>query len=121
MRRTQCDCQPIRAVQAHPQRPAHGTRRTRRILRLPPTSYNRQLDQQCRPHTMTAIWPTMLSQRGAQFDATGAVHFEPSPTSGATTLTPLLREASILVSGEDAESFLQGQLSNDIRQVSAAQ
>src|SRR6185436_7297887 len=56
-----------------------------------------------------------------QFDATGNVHFEPSPPPGAATLTPVLREASILVRGEDAESFLQGQLSNDIRQVSAAQ
>jgi len=70
---------------------------------------------------MTETWPTILSQRGAQFDATGDVHFEPSPAPGAATLTPVLREASILVRGEDAESFLQGQLSNDIRQVSAAQ
>jgi len=68
---------------------------------------------------MTDIWPTLLSQHGAQFDATGDVHFEPSPMPTAATLTPVLREASILVRGEDAASFLQGHLSNDIRQVSA--
>src|SRR4051812_30640740 len=70
---------------------------------------------------MTETWPTMLSQRSAHLDATGDLHFDPSAVPGTATLTPLLREASILVRGEDAESFLQGQLSNDIRQVSAAQ
>jgi folate-binding protein YgfZ len=69
---------------------------------------------------MTDPWPSILSQRGALIDAAGDVHFEPSITPGPASLIPLLHEASILVRGEDAESFLQGQLSNDIGRVAAA-
>jgi tRNA-modifying protein YgfZ len=70
---------------------------------------------------MTDAWPNILSQRGALIDAAGNLYFEPSSAPVAASLVPLLQEASILVHGEDAESFLQGQLSNDIGQVSATQ
>ena len=70
---------------------------------------------------MNATWPDILTQRGARPNAAGDWHFDPPLASAAASLIPLLREASILVVGEDAESFLQGQLSNDIRHVSASQ
>jgi hypothetical protein len=69
---------------------------------------------------MTDTWPSLLSQRGAHFDASGRAHFQPAAPA-STGLIPLLHEASILVRGEHAQSFLQGQLSNDIRQVTSAQ
>jgi folate-binding protein YgfZ len=70
---------------------------------------------------MTDAWPNILSQRGALIDAAGNPYFEPPSAPVAASLVPLLQEASILVRGEDAESFLQGQLSNDIGQVCATQ
>jgi len=70
---------------------------------------------------MTNAWPNILSQRGALIDAAGNLCFEPPSAPVGASLVPLLQEASILVHGEDAESFLQGQLSNDIGQVSATQ
>jgi folate-binding protein YgfZ len=70
---------------------------------------------------MTDAWPNILSQRGALIDATGNPSFEPPSAPATASLVPLLQEASILVHGEDAESFLQSQLSNDIGQVSATQ
>jgi folate-binding protein YgfZ len=72
-------------------------------------------------HPMTDTWPNLLSRRGAQFDASGRARFEPAPARASVHLIPLLHEASILVRGADAERFLQGQLSNDIRQISNAQ
>jgi tRNA-modifying protein YgfZ len=69
---------------------------------------------------MTDTWPSLLCERGAHFDTAGRVHFQPAAPA-STGLIPLLHEASILVRGEDAQSFLQGQLSNDIRQVTSAQ
>jgi tRNA-modifying protein YgfZ len=71
-------------------------------------------------HPMTEGWPGILSSRGALIDAAGHVHFTPSPAPSTAGIVPLLQEASILVRGEDAGSFLQGQLSNDIDQLSAA-
>jgi len=70
---------------------------------------------------MNDSWPDSLTQRGARQNSAGDWHFDPPPASAAAHLIPLLREASLLVLGEDAESFLQGQLSNDIRHVSASQ
>jgi folate-binding protein YgfZ len=70
---------------------------------------------------MTDTWPSLLSPRGAQFDASGHARFEPASAPASVSLIPLLHEASILVAGADAESFLQGQLSNDIRQITKAQ
>jgi hypothetical protein len=70
---------------------------------------------------MTDTWPSLLSARGAQFDASGHARFERASAPASVSLIPLLHEASILVAGADAESFLQGQLSNDIRQITNTQ
>ncbi|TSA19873.1 MAG: folate-binding protein [Betaproteobacteria bacterium] len=63
---------------------------------------------------MTPAWHTFLDTQGAQIDAAGAVSFPPSATAG-----PLLADLShfglIAFSGEETLTFLQGQITNDLR------
>jgi len=72
---------------------------------------------------MNPQWQDFLGRQGAQPDADGSVRFPgatgfpPEDDKGAT-LFDLSHLGLIAVRGEDAESFLQGQLTNDIRELS---
>jgi folate-binding protein YgfZ len=70
-------------------------------------------------------WRDALTERGAQLEDGRLVGFDARvghlPHSSSTFIVPLLQEGLILASGEDAEDFLQGQLSNDVARVSARQ
>jgi folate-binding protein YgfZ len=68
-------------------------------------------------------WRTALAERGARIADDRVVDFgerdcEAHTATAGATLTPLLAEGLLLVSGEDAQTFLQGQLSNDVTQAS---
>jgi tRNA-modifying protein YgfZ len=72
---------------------------------------------------MNSSWITALTERGARIEAGRVAGFgdaqrEPPSIAPGTTLTALLSQGLILAAGEDAPEFLQGQLSNDITQVS---
>lgn len=75
---------------------------------------------------MKADWKQFLAGRGAEFDANTLIHFgNPErerriPPQGAI-LCDLSHIGLISVNGGDAEAFLQGQLSNDLKQVSGTQ
>jgi folate-binding protein YgfZ len=74
---------------------------------------------------MNKSWRQALADRGARVDGDRVTDFgqtqrEAQPAVAETALTALLSEGFILASGEDALAFLQGQLSNDIEQVSSA-
>ena len=70
-------------------------------------------------------WREALMERGARFEDGRVVDFDgfgQQPRHAQSPfIIPLLQEGLILTSGEDAEAFLQGQLSNDVTQVSARQ
>jgi len=71
--------------------------------------------------TMNPDWQTFLAQHGATFEAGIVQRFgdtvtELSATEQGTVLCDLSRFGTLRVSGEDAESFLQNLLSNDIRE-----
>ncbi|HTS52650.1 MAG TPA: folate-binding protein [Burkholderiales bacterium] len=73
---------------------------------------------------MNQNWRQALTDRGARFEGERVTDFGPAqreapPTLARVVLAPLLSEGLILVSGEDALAFLQGQVSNDVEQVSA--
>ncbi|MDM7322848.1 MAG: folate-binding protein [Gammaproteobacteria bacterium] len=75
---------------------------------------------------MKPEWKTFLQQRGAEWDAdnTRVAHFGNPDQELALSLTgeiiaDLSHRGLIAVMGEEAESFLQNMLSNDVRQVSA--
>lgn len=72
---------------------------------------------------MNPQWQAFLNSRGAQIADDGGVRFpgsgDPRPgRSDDCTLFDLSHLGLIGVRGEDAESFLQGQLTNDIRELS---
>jgi folate-binding protein YgfZ len=72
---------------------------------------------------VTESWRNALAERGARIADDRVVDFgdhdrEARAAEAGTTLTPLLDEGLLLVSGEDAQTFLQGQLSNDVTQIS---
>lgn len=78
------------------------------------------------PATLTssppADWKSFLETRGAVFDADHVRHFgQPDAETRAArdrdVLADLTQLALLRVDGADRESFLQGQLSNDIRAV----
>jgi tRNA-modifying protein YgfZ len=72
---------------------------------------------------MNGSWGQALIERGARIEGGRLIGFgdsslEPPRAIAETALTALLSHGLILASGEDAGPFLQGQLSNDIAQVS---
>lgn len=72
---------------------------------------------------MNAQWQDFLTTRGAQVASDGGVRFPTAETSVAESapacvLFDLSHLGLIAVRGEDSETFLQGQLTNDIREVS---
>ena len=71
-------------------------------------------------------WRTFLAGRGAVFENDQVKHFgqpdeERRRAENHDILTDLSHLALLQAQGADAQSFLQGQLSNDIRMVSATQ
>lgn len=76
--------------------------------------------------TMQQAWREFLANMGAVFDHERVEHFgQPEEERRLTESQDILVDLSHLTllqaQGPDAQSFLQGQLSNDIRQVSATQ
>ncbi|QKT02415.1 folate-binding protein YgfZ [Ectothiorhodospiraceae bacterium 2226] len=70
---------------------------------------------------MDSAWKSILQDSGASFGDEGALQgFDeagsPDPDKGSV-LFALTHTGLICVAGEDAQSFLQGQLTNDVRQV----
>lgn len=66
-------------------------------------------------------WRAFLEAQGAHLDADDVARFHPAPAAGtaSATLVDLSHLGSIRVSGADAVGFLQGQVSNDLRELSA--
>ena len=72
---------------------------------------------------MDATWLAFLESQNAQFDETGKINtfgeaeLERFLIKHGPVLTNLTHQALLKVSGSEAESFLQGQLSSDVKQV----
>ena len=74
--------------------------------------------------TMNPEWRAQLERSGAVFAAEGVLHFgSPAQELRAAAQSDVVMDLSHLsilrTHGDDAQTFLQGQTSNDIRQVSA--
>ena len=66
---------------------------------------------------MNSQWKTFLETQSAHFDETGEVRFDQGEAFPECALFDLTHLTLITVSGEDAKDFLQGQFTNDIRNV----
>ena len=67
----------------------------------------------------STTWQAFLTEKGAQIAADNSVSWPQARQSAdAASMIPLLHRSQILVSGADAELFLQGQLSCDVRKLS---
>lgn len=72
---------------------------------------------------MNTEWQSFLQQQHAKLDEQGAIkqlefpELERMLIKHGPVMTSLAHHALLKVSGEEAEAFLQGQLSNDIKQV----
>lgn len=80
--------------------------------------------RQVNRYAMNPDWQQFLTQQGATFDTGFVQHFgdaaaELRATVQSTVLCDLNQFGTLRVSGEDAQSFLQNMLSNDIHEVSA--
>ena len=64
---------------------------------------------------MNEEWKVFLESRSATFDDNGKVRFSPDPSPATCALFDLSHLRLIRVSGEDALTFLQGQTTNDVR------
>lgn len=64
---------------------------------------------------MNEAWKAFLESQSATFDAAGRATFPASAAGGGCELFDLSHLGLIRVSGEDAATFLQGQTSNDVR------
>jgi folate-binding protein YgfZ len=74
--------------------------------------------------TLHPEWRAFLAQHGAVFDHDRVAHFgdpdsERRAAASGDVLADLSQVALLRADGTDAQNFLQGQLSNDIREVSA--
>ena len=70
---------------------------------------------------MNEGWRRALLERGARVENGQVTGFDSArPGTGQTALTALLSHGMIQASGQDAEAFLQGQLSNDLERISAS-
>ncbi|MCB1850528.1 MAG: folate-binding protein YgfZ [Gammaproteobacteria bacterium] len=64
---------------------------------------------------MNSEWRTFLQTHSASISETDGAQFPQSGTDPACALIDLSHFGLISVSGEDAETFLQGQVTNDVR------
>ena len=74
---------------------------------------------------MTTAWQDFLLARGARLEAGALSNFgdasaELRATRDGGVVAPLTHLGLIVCSGEDAQSFLHGQLSNDVKQLTPA-
>lgn len=67
---------------------------------------------------MNSQWRDFLETRGARFGEDGLARFPDAPRQADPALCDLSHLGLIAVAGADAPTFLQGQLTNDVRQVS---
>lgn len=70
---------------------------------------------------MNPIWLDHLTQVGAVFDNGAVAHFGSTELGTAPLLMDLSHLGLLAVGGEDAETFLQGQFTNDVRQATLSQ
>ena len=68
---------------------------------------------------MNSEWMTFLEGRGARIDDGRVTGFADAPNGPAAILCDLSHLGLLAVAGEDAKTFLQGQITNDIREVDA--
>ncbi len=68
---------------------------------------------------MHSDWQQFLQSQGAQVDDRQNAHFPEAPGTPDCALADLSPWGLIRVHGEDARTFLQGQVTNDAREVSA--
>ncbi len=73
---------------------------------------------------MSSAWQEFLFEQGAGVEAGGVSHFgaaaeELRAARAGSIIAPLTHLGLIACSGEDAQSFLHGQLSNDVKQLGA--
>ncbi|MGB1111164.1 MAG: YgfZ/GcvT domain-containing protein, partial [Gammaproteobacteria bacterium] len=71
---------------------------------------------------MKPDWKAFLADNGAEFDDNGLLGFgnqvrELRASIGGNTMVDLCHEGLISVHGADAEQLLQGQLTNDVKQL----
>lgn len=74
---------------------------------------------------MNREWQSFLEQKNARFDGGRVAGFseprhESEAAANATVLSVISDHALLCIRGTDAQSFLNGQLSNDVRRVDAA-
>jgi folate-binding protein YgfZ len=67
---------------------------------------------------MNSEWKAFLEARSAVIDERGELRFPDAPAAADCALCALPQLGLIAVSGPDAEGFLQGQLTNDVRELS---
>ena len=73
---------------------------------------------------MNAAWQDFLRERGAVIEADEAINFGDSAAElravrDGGTIAPLSHLEMIACAGDDAQTFLHGQLSNDVKQLAA--
>ncbi len=66
---------------------------------------------------MNLSWKTFLDSRSAAIGEAGSVHFDHAELFPDCALFDLSRLGLIRIGGEDAEGFLQGQVTNDLTQL----
>lgn len=66
---------------------------------------------------MNSQWKTFLETQSAHFDESGEVQFNQDNAFPECALFDLTHLTLVTVSGDDAKNFLQGQFTNDIRNV----
>ncbi|MEA3640381.1 MAG: folate-binding protein [Lamprobacter sp.] len=67
---------------------------------------------------MNTDWQAFLDSQGGHIGSDGAAQFDSAPADPASALIDLSHLGLIAVSGPEAQDFLQGQLSNDLRELS---
>ncbi|MBK1620309.1 folate-binding protein YgfZ [Lamprobacter modestohalophilus] len=68
---------------------------------------------------MNTDWQAFLDSQGGRIGDDGAAHFDSAPAEPACAVVDLSHLGLIAVSGPEAQDFLQGQLSNDLRELTA--
>lgn len=68
---------------------------------------------------MNTDWQQFLQSQGATLDDQGHAVFEQAPLLPDCALCDLSDQGLIRISGTDAQTFLQGQFTNDVKKVSA--
>ena len=68
---------------------------------------------------MNQQWKALLESQSAHIGDDGEVRFDAAPTATDCALCDLSHLGLIAIGGEDRAQFLQGQLTNDIREVNA--